>query len=855
MRRLSDPKDTALVAALDVIEALVRDDSPGASLRQAPLLAEVEAETLERFALALIEVRQQAAAQLATKVGQLRDAYRLVLSAPALSAASPEPASGGETAVSLATRPGTMTIEGRDGRGRRARLTRPEPARDTSGMAGFTLQVELVENRAEEVEEPLTISPSIEDAVAWAARNQPDTFSELHALTVAHAPAPLAYTNAGLPQVLSHVLPKVAGSVGMAKAALHAFKENMKVEPVGRLHLERLEMTPVGVERGELVSSIPLTPKETVNITHREWSITAEEYESIVKDYFEGYSEQGVAEKTDVAQSTENQSRHTSTLSFGAAASASYLGVTLSSSFGYNAGSNDETARKDSRNHSVAATRRASARTRKDKKVSFRVSSVVGTEDAAVRVITNPSDTKAMRVDYYQLMRKWRVDLYRYGLRMTYDIVIPSPGADLIRKVEELRALDARIDAPFEFALKPEHVTRQNWTKLAAAYQATFHEVPPPAEKWIMQTTTFQRGEDEVKRVAIGTVELDVDTDYEVTSAEVTGLKYFDGEPEPPYFFDVLFDDVAPQSSPLFRTASYYGSVWGLLNRNGRMSIPFAHVGVNAGGVTVRCKLTLRSEVFQAWRFRAWSALRQGAWEQYQESRQRLRDQRASLATEIAPFDALTLRRMELEEIEKGVLRWLFGPSFNMTPADIQKILNQMAANDPLKNDALDTSTLSHQQWQRMLEFGEFIKYVQQAIEWENVLYFTYPYFWDTPANWSLKQFLQHPDALHRTFLRAGCARVVITIRPGFEKSFAQLVESGSFGSLPGDHPYVSIAEEIQNYAKTNYPGIPPANPANPPKEEEVNAAERGLLQATWWEYTPTSALDVSLNTSLPELA
>jgi hypothetical protein len=111
------------------------------------------------------------------------------------------------------------------------------------------------------------------------------------------------------------------------------------------------------------------------------------------------------------------------------------------------------------------------------------------------------------------------------------------------------------------------------------------------------------------------------------------------------------------------------------------------------------------------------------------------------------------------------------------------------------------------------MEHGEFIKYVHNAIEWENVLYFTYPYFWDNTSLWNFKKFLYHPDSTHRTFLRSGAARVVLTIRPGFEASFTSLVESGAFDGLPGPHPYVTIAEEIQNFANTNYPGFPPANP------------------------------------------
>ena len=58
-------------------------------------------------------------------------------------------------------------------------------------------------------------------------------------------------------------------SIQVAKDALFAFGKRLEIEPVGYLHLERIGFTPVGIERGELVYSVPLSPKEEVNITHK----------------------------------------------------------------------------------------------------------------------------------------------------------------------------------------------------------------------------------------------------------------------------------------------------------------------------------------------------------------------------------------------------------------------------------------------------------------------------------------------------------------------------------------------------------------------------------------------------------
>ena len=221
----------------------------------------------------------------------------------------------------------------------------------------------------------------------------------------------------------------------------------------------------------------------------------------------------------------------------------------------------------------------------------------------------------------------------------------------------------------------------------------------------------------------------------------------------------------------------------------------------------------------------------------------------SALAEKLKGWDALTLRKMEREEIMKSVLRWLFGPEFELVPAEIEGFFAPPSGDEP---SALEEISPTPANWSRVIQYGEMIKFLQHAIEWENVLYFTYPYFWDAPHNWTFKRFLQHPDLLHREFLRSGSARVVLTIRPGFEVSFAEFMETG--GLAPG-HPYVTIAEEIRNYAMTNYKGIPAANPEDPANDQLVDGRERGVLIGRWYEYTPTSALDLSIDTQLDELA
>ncbi len=114
------------------------------------------------------------------------------------------------------------------------------------------------------------------------------------------------------------------------------FKERMRVEPVGLLHLERLSFIPAGIERGELVHSVPLSPAEQVNISHKEWSNTSEEFERIVTDFLEAFSEEGVTEKSELTQSTRSQSEHSSGFNLGVTASGGYGPVSISTTVGFN---------------------------------------------------------------------------------------------------------------------------------------------------------------------------------------------------------------------------------------------------------------------------------------------------------------------------------------------------------------------------------------------------------------------------------------------------------------------------------------------------------------------------------------
>lgn len=674
---------------------------------------------------------------------------------------------------------------------------------------------------------------SAEAAVAWARAEGLPVYEELRNIAASlrsssAALSALAGPGPGL-MPISHVeivnLPQRLDQRATLTANLAStFQYQAQIEPVGQLHLERIEMTPAGIEHGELVHSVPLTPKETVNIKHREWSVVTRTFETIVQDSFEGFSETGVAEKTDLSQSADNEARHSSALDVNGSVSASYNGgaysVTASTAVDYRQQTDTQQIEKDSIAHAVTITRNASTRTKKEHKMSFRVSSVAGAEDLSVRVITNPSDTKAMRVDYFQLLRKWRVDLIRYGLRMTYDLVIPNPGLDLIGRVLEIQAIDEMLTTTsYSFGLHINDVTRDKWLALSEQYGV---ELDPPPEMSL--PIAFYKKLDPTKGdgVSDGDVEIDIPDGYEFengTMAADLHLHVTSGDHHPQWS---TFDGSHNPGDPGVSGDAYNLGVTSNLTRYqhtvGKLIIAYGYQNTDDGAVQVNGTCLVLLKTMQEWQLKSWTALRNADQAAYDKRIEQVKERKTFLQGQIAQFDALTLRKMEREEIMRWVLRWLLGPGFDLMPATLKGLFQcYPPPPSPCQQYAYpDVTTLTHGEWPAIVNYGEFIKYIHDAIEWENVLFFAYPYFWDHVNNWPFKRFLVHPDPIHREFLRSGAMRVVLTIRPGFEASFAMLQQTGDSTAPPDTtFPYVTIAEDIRNFAMTNYEGIPPANPDN----------------------------------------
>ncbi|MGW4407797.1 hypothetical protein ACWEJ6_27485 [Nonomuraea sp. NPDC004702] len=620
---------------------------------------------------------------------------------------------------------------------------------------------------------------------------------------------------------------RAAQALNTAAVALRGLAVNTAAPPIGMLNLERIEMVPVGIQRGELVSTIPLAPGEVTAVTHKEWSVTSKEFTTIVTDSLEEVSETGVTDNTDLSQSTASQSQHSNQFNITGTVQGGIPIISGSSTTGFTAQGSESASAAESIKHARATTQKASSRSRREHKVTISTTTVTGSEETSTRVLRNTGNDP-VRIDYFSLMRKWRVRLYRYGLRLTYDIAVPEPGASMRRAYAELELLRSQ-QGPFEFPVKHADITTE-------PVDQDGHPSPTgvPKYQWLADrhgVTVRPHPEEPTPLTVSSHVNTDgnwwfLDLEFDVPGGTHIREIMLDAQVGKDDSDDKMnFDVIGARSEPTWRNLSdaliirdhrimsFDGATPYMRGFTGRHKITFFFHHSERVFVGLGVRLDLTDEAVEQWRTDVWNTLYNAAQSRYFAEQEDIAARIAAIEDKLANVDTLTLRREESDEIMKCVLRFVLGSDFDFMPADVLAAF--LAAHVDLQHGiGFDGPSLglSAEQWTLLRRHEDLVRFINQAIEWENVVTFLYSYFWDVPPSWPFIRQLRHPDPTRQAFLRAGSARIVLTVRKGWEEEWMRFAEGGAVGA-PIPAPYLTIAQEIAAYDDRNYPGIPPANP------------------------------------------
>jgi len=386
-------------------------------------------------------------------------------------------------------------------------------------------------------------------------------------------------------------------------------------------------------------------------------------------------------------------------------------------------------------------------------------------------------------VGIYQWLEKvYEAQIFNYGLRAMFDFIVPEPAAFAIYAMQAGFADATQIESPRDFNITPAQITETNYHQFVRDWQAT--GVSPPPEPFVTVTKTFRGGPDDqdsnTRGMAVDTVELPLLDGYRALSATAVARSgHWSGD-----------TDMTIKLTVGRRTHDYVSggaAAWStqLDGEVGSMGVALRSWRPSSFTVTVEvtCQRTVRA--MDKWRYETYAALLQAYQQQRAAYEEKLKALRARAGVEIAGKNPALNREIERRELKKACLSILTAQHFDLF-------------------NAIDTGPdgLPQTDVDEIAVEGPYIRFFEQAFEWHNVTYVFYPYFWGRRATWVDRFQYDDPDPLFAAFLRAGAARVVVPVRPGFELVVDHFLATGEVWQ-GGEPPpvtsdtYVPIAEEL----------------------------------------------------------
>ena len=234
-------------------------------------------------------------------------------------------------------------------------------------------------------------------------------------------------------------------------------------------------------------------------------------------------------------------------------------------------------------------------------------------------------------------------------------------------------------------------------------------------------------------------------------------------------------------------------------------SMPFAYEAIQietlAMAIEIFCERTERA--FAAWQLKTHDGISQAYQAKLQAYEEALAQARAAAGAQIAGQNPAFNARIIANELRRQCLTLVTGQQFEAFGA---LELSQQGYAEP------DLA--------RSEEQMPYVRFFEQAFEWEHIVYFFYPYFWGWKGAWKKRMLLDDTDPAFGDFLRAGAARVVFPVRPGFEAAMIHYLETPDGEIWNGGPPpdissslYVPIVQEIEQ--ATGAPGteVPVGDP------------------------------------------
>jgi hypothetical protein len=390
---------------------------------------------------------------------------------------------------------------------------------------------------------------------------------------------------------------------------------------------------------------------------------------------------------------------------------------------------------------------------------------------------------------YQWVDKKYKTRIINYGTRLLYDVVVPEPAAFLIESLKNAPQPEGlELIKPDVFDMCPSCLNADNYACLAAKYGVTGSVTPPPDDflKTVQYTDSPTGGPPKIEgfenTMFYKAFVIRIPDDYKAVhgycqmvhpniDADGSGIEFFLGET---YNNNLPFNGGRLLS---FRMNNETGEIPGTFRS-------FGEIYQYSFAIDIHCQRT--DKALEKWQLKTHAAIMNGYNRQFSDYQDKLSKFQAIIRSQMAQAANYAHNpSIELGELKKAFIYLLLGEHFSQ-------------AYIPTPNPALIPPDPTY-----IKKWGAMVAFFERAFEWENIMFTYYPYFWGRTARWGELILIQDISPEFEEFLKAGAARVVVPVRPGFEAALAHYQETGDIWMGEGlpdifSPLYVSIIQEIK---------------------------------------------------------
>ncbi|QSS62251.1 glycoside hydrolase family protein, putative [Histoplasma capsulatum] len=396
----------------------------------------------------------------------------------------------------------------------------------------------------------------------------------------------------------------------------------------------------------------------------------------------------------------------------------------------------------------------------------------------------------------YQWVNKvYEAQVFNYGLRTLFDFMVPEPAAWVINTMTKAAESKTMLEKPQKFDLEPSQISEEgedNYGHWVKVYEAT--DVGPPPADYITATDQINKGDGKPEQDYQHTGQITIESGYEAVQVVVgCAVNYWEE--------NWVADVIVGNETCRFKQGA--GFIIPLSVDKQRGTIPWGVKTWNTASiiVTVDIKCAVTEDATNKWRADTHAKLMTAYKARLQEYEEKLATLQLQQGITIEGRNPVANQATIKQELKKNCISIITGQHFDR--------FNSISIG-PWAYPQINLYEAEAE--------GEYVRFFEQAFEWEQIMYVMYPYFWGRKPYWAQRLAFEDPDPQFDEFLKAGFARVQVPARPGFEAAidhFLQFGELWNGGPLPtiSSELFLPIADEIAERAQKPGEELPQGKP------------------------------------------